>query len=87
MDVQFDENSKTILKKVDAIHRDSLINVALAIVSNTGYYKTLTGELSSDISDVVSLSSLSSLDTPEESKEDKQQVATPTKAATDWDSF
>lgn len=86
MDVQFDENSKTILKKVDVIHRDSLINVALAIVANTQYYKTLTGETTTKIASVASLSSLDELE--EEAKSTKPEVKpTPSKAVTSWDNF
>ena len=42
--VKLDEKSIQILKSVDTIHRDSLINIGLALVSKTGYYKTLTGK-------------------------------------------
>ena len=86
MDVQFDENSKAILKKVDAIHRDSLINVALAIVANTGYYKTLTGDAAKELAGVASLSSLDELEAELDDIKPKQK-ATPKKAATNWDNF
>lgn len=56
--VNFDENSKKILMGVEAIHRDSLINVALALVSKTNYYKTLTGLPPAELAKVADLSSL-----------------------------
>jgi hypothetical protein len=46
--VTLDNNSVAVLKGVDNIHRDSIINVGLALVSKTGYYKTLSGKQESD---------------------------------------
>jgi len=92
--INLDSKSIEILKKVDSIHRDSLINVGLALVAKTGYYKTLAG-----ISDVEDLEEVASLDVLDEdgdrpiskkaSKKAKaQEVEAPTKKpSTSWDTF
>lgn len=56
--VNFDKNSVEILKKVESIHRESLVNLGIALISKTNYYKTLIGEIPEDINKVVSLESL-----------------------------
>jgi len=93
--INLDQKSIDILKKVDAIHRDSLINVGLALVSKTGYYKTLAGI--SDAEDLEEVASLDVLDenedgqavfTKKSSKKSKVQEEAPTKKpSTSWDSF
>jgi hypothetical protein len=89
--INLDSKSIDILKKVDAIHRDSLINVGLALVAKTGYYKTLAG-----ISDAEDLDEVASLDVLDEDgekpvstkKSKKEAVETPAKKpTTSWDSF
>jgi len=58
VNVSFDDNSQKILKEVDEIHRNSLINIGLALASRTEYYKTLTGVTSDKLTAVASLGSL-----------------------------
>lgn len=87
--ISLDSKSIEILKKVDAIHRDSLINVGLALVEKTGYYKTLAG-----INSGEDLEDVASLDVDEikftNKKTAKKQIEvkeTPKKPTTTWDSF
>jgi hypothetical protein len=90
--INLDPKSIDILKKVDAIHRDSLINIAIALVSKTGYYKTLTGiDAPEDLDEVASLE----VELDEEStgssskptKKSKKTEAPAKKPATSWDAF
>jgi len=92
--IQFDEESIKILQKVPSIHRHSLINVALSLVSKTGYYKTLSGESKDmSISESTSLESLESISSSEsESTPSKDEVKStpskvPTAPPTDWSDF
>lgn len=80
--IEFDENSLKILKEVDQIHRNSLINVGLALASKTGYYKTLTGKVE-NLADVAGLDIANIGDSPKE-KDISEKQATK-KAAIDWD--
>jgi len=83
--INFDDKSLEILKGVDSIHRDSLINVGLALVSKTGYYATLTGQADSDLTKVASLEDLDKvLEEEQQVEEVKTQAATTT---SDWDDF
>lgn len=90
--INLDSKSIEILKKVESLHRDSLINVAIALVEKTGYYRTLTGKnTEADLEDVVSLDVE---DTDEDSgttskSKKSSKKATPEKKApsTSWDSF
>jgi len=84
VNVNFDDNSQGILKEVDTIHRDSLINVGLALASKTEYYRTLTGQASDEVSKVASLSSLDEL---EKELETPKETKTATPSASDWDDF
>ena len=94
--INLDSRSIEILKKVESLHRDSLINVAIALVEKTGYYKTLTGKNSeADLEDVTSLdieteedSSTSSTSRVSRSKKGSKKATPEKKApATSWDSF
>ena len=93
LNISLDSKSIEILKGVDAIHRDSLINVGLALVEKTGYYKTLSGKNDTDIlEDVVSLDAASldgesSKDTSKDVKTIKTKDEVPKTPATTWDSF
>jgi len=92
--INLDSKSIEILKKVESLHRDSLINVAIALVEKTGYYRTLTGKNSeADLEDVASLDVE---DTDEDgettkikpSKKGKTKKAdVPAKPSSSWDSF
>lgn len=91
--IKLDSRSIDILKTVDALHRDSLINVGLALVSKTGYYKTLSGiQDSNELENVVSLD-VEDKDKPEQpnksNKPKKTEVETPVvkKPAASWDTF
>jgi len=63
--VELDDKSLEVLKKVDGVHRNSLINLGISMISKTSYYKGLTG----DVEDAMAVVSLNSLD--EESSENK----------------
>ena len=82
MPIQFDDKSIEILKQVDGVHRHSLVNVALAMISKTGYYKTLTGVVGTDIDDIVGLESHDQDNVKVTKDEPKQETK-----ATSWDSF
>ena len=86
VNVSFDENSEKILKEVDEIHRNSLINIGLALASRTEYYKTLTGTPNPKLTKVASLGSLDEL---EEELEDevKPKAKTVVSGGDDWDNF
>jgi len=90
--INLDSRSIEILKKVESLHRDSLINVAIALVEKTGYYKTLTGKNSeADLEDVTSLD----IETEEDgettkikpSKKGKTKMADVPAKPSSWDSF
>jgi hypothetical protein len=88
--INLDSKSIDILKKVDAIHRDSLINVGLQLVAKTGYFKTLAGlNNTEDLDDVASLDILEDgASAPKKaSKKAVQEETKPKKPATTWDSF
>jgi len=93
--INLDQKSIDILKKVDSIHRDSLINVGLALVSKTGYYKTLAGLTNTqDDEDLDEVASLDVLDedgdkpiSKKTSKKTKEVEAPAKKPTTSWDSF
>jgi len=79
--IEFDEKSLGILKNVDSLHRNSLVNIGLALVSQTGYYRTLAGITPEDLGDVAGLENLDAV------IEKVQETKTETKsgAGADWD--
>jgi hypothetical protein len=89
VEIALDDSSVEILKGVDDIHRNSIVNIGLALVSKTGYYKTLTGK--SEAEDLEDIASLDIEDEEGETKtksSKKKEVAKPTaKATSSWDSF
>jgi len=94
--ISLDRNSISILKAIDKVHRDSLINVALSLISKTGYYKTLTGKTPEDLEDVASLdveedvdgsAGTSGLSKKQKSLSKKKAPAAAQKPSTSWDSF
>ena len=92
--IQLDKKSIDILKGVDALHRDSLINVGLALVEQTKYYKTLAGvEDPKDINSVADLGIVSKDKSPSGSNEivnestNVQTKQNKPKPSTSWDSF
>lgn len=87
--ISLDAKSIGILKQVDAIHRDSLINVGLALVEKTGYFKTLAG-----VNDTDDLDDVASLDVAvdETTKKATKKLAVeakdaPKKQSQSWDNF
>ena len=91
VNITLDDKSIEILKSVDSIHRDSIINIGLALVKKTGYYKTLAGVLDND-ADLEDVASLDIEDSEEKTtkKTKKKADATeekPKKATQSWDAF
>lgn len=89
--INLDAKSIEVLRKVDAIHRDSVINIGLALVQKTGYYKTLAG-ISDKDSDLEDVASLDIEDEPgttktKTTKTSSQKEETPKKPAASWDAF
>lgn len=90
VNISLDAKSIDILRKVDAIHRDSLINVGLALVEKTGYFKTLAGvNNTEDLDDVASLDveSVDNTGAPKAVKKAEAVADAPKKPAQNWDSF
>jgi len=94
LSINLDSKSIDILKKVDSIHRDSLINVGLALVAKTGYYQTLAGiSEAEDLEDVASLDILDDDEAPTKTKKSSKKAkaqeaeAPAKKPSTSWDSF
>lgn len=84
--VNFDKNSTAILKQVDPIHRESVINLGIALVSKTEYFKTISGEGSDNIEDVVSLNALG-INTPTSTTVVEEKPAKKAVSPVDWDAF
>ena len=93
--INLDSKSIETLKKVDAIHRDSVINIGLALVEKTGYFKTLAGisDADTELDDVASLDIESDDDTPKKpkakkgGKASKEEAPATAKPKQSWDSF
>jgi len=52
--IELDDRSLGVLKNVDGIHRNSLINLGIIMISKTPYYKSLIGDVE-DAMEVVNL--------------------------------
>jgi len=102
VEISLDDKSIEILKKVNSLHRDSLINVALSLVQKTGYYKTLSGETKDKIEKLEDITSLdvnnqdtqSNTSTNSTSNSSTKNTSntqntqnTPKKSTMTWDSF
>ena len=90
--INLDANSIKILKQVESIHRDSIINIGLSLVEKTGYFKTLSGtNKDADLEDVASLDVEQDEETKTTSKSNKKETtkeAAPSKKPTQsWDAF
>ncbi len=70
-----EEDSLKILKEVDAIHRNTLINIGLKLVQKTELYKTLTGSPAEEIQKVASLTSLETIETETETAVEETKPA------------
>ena len=81
--IELDDKSIEILKSVDSVHRNSLVNVALAMISKTPYYRTLMGLINDEPDLAVSLESLDLLSEPKEESKPKAKKST----NIDWDEF
>lgn len=86
VNIALDERSESILKRVNKIHRQSMINLGLAMIEKTDYYKTLCNQPVNN-TDVVSLSisNLDNLGVAE--KELPTKTTTVKKSTANWDSF
>jgi len=56
VNIKLDDKSVEILNKVDALHRESLINYGIRLLAESQNFKVLTGE--ADSKEIASLSSL-----------------------------
>jgi len=56
--IKLDGNSIDVLKQVDSMYRESIINIGIRMISLTPYYKFLSGK-----DDVADINALTSLDT------------------------
>lgn len=87
--INLDSKSVDILKKVDVIFRDSIINIGIRMVENTELFDTISGKKEADLSDMASLDSL--IDEPKvQNKKVKKEVVAETKAKAptqSWDKF
>jgi len=83
--INFDERSKEILREVDEIHRQSLINVAIHMIAKTGYYKSLTGkdETLEDITDLAAAIGETEVKKATEELKPKEQP----KSTVSWNDF
>ncbi len=89
LSINLDSKSISILKKVDASFRDTIVNIGLRMVENTELFITLTGESKNiPVEDMTSLDSLES-NTDNKPKTTKKETKEETKhkPKTTWDSF
>ena len=69
--IKLDDKSLEILKEIDTIHRESIINFGLRLASQTEYFKILKGEINIEIEEVSNISSETKTESkPEPVKED-----------------
>jgi len=64
--IKLDDKSLEILKEIDTIHRESIINFGIRLASQTEYFKILKGEVEK-VEDIVSINE----NKKEEIKEEK----------------
>jgi hypothetical protein len=85
--VTLDDSSVAVLKGVDKIHRDSIINVGLALVSKTGYYKTLSGKQDSDDLDDTASLEVQGQESDKDTSSKKKETSKSKPKSTSWDAF
>ena len=69
--IKLDDKSLEILKEIDTIHRESIINFGLRLASQTEYFKILKGEINIEIEEVSNISTETKVESkPEPVKED-----------------
>jgi len=86
--IQLDPKSLAILAEIDEIHRHSLINIAISLVSKTEFFKTISNkiETSSELSEITSLKIIKSVE--EKAKEEIKEVKTEIKKPkSSWNDF
>jgi len=97
MGIKLDEKSIEILKKVDAVFRDSLLNIGLRMVEKTELFNTIVGATDTEVP-VEDMASLDNLEDDNEegnskvSKKSKNNKQEPKeepkkKPTTSWDAF
>jgi hypothetical protein len=87
VNISLDKNSIEILRQVDNIHKSSLINLAISLISKTGYYRTLTGKVADELEDVTSLEAMN-IAPKNTTEKTKNKVEEPkAKASSSWDDF
>ena len=92
VEIRLDDKSVDTLKKVDEIYRDAVINIGLALVSKTNYFKTLSGELNEEPQQIEDLVSIDVKDTDSKGKvqekvEEPVKETKPKKVVSSWDGF
>ena len=73
--VILEEDALKILKEVDAIHRNTLINIGLKLVQKTELFKTLTGDSSEEIQKIASLDNIGQIEQSAQKEEAKTEEA------------
>jgi hypothetical protein len=69
-EIMFDEVTWEILNKINPIHRHSLINLAIKMISKTNYYKEIAGLVEVETpNEVVDLDNSENIKTKETTKE------------------
>ena len=54
--IKLDDTSLEILKEVDSIHRESVINFGIRLASQTDYFKILKGEV--EANELISITNI-----------------------------
>jgi len=94
ININLDGNSIKILKEVDPIFRDSLINIGLRMVKNTELFNTITDK-KVELEDTNDMASLEEPDSeqnvitrkPKSTKQTEAPEPKPKPKSTTWDSF
>jgi len=71
--IRLDDKSVEILKEVEAIHRDSLINFAIRLLEEHPHYKIIKGEKVENITELNKSEDVSKLNNLEEETETKKE--------------
>lgn len=87
IEIELDPKSIELLKNVEPMYRDSVINLGIKMIAKTPYYKTLTGE-EMDINTMTSLDTMPSgpLKRDMNVTEDKPK-SKPKAKKSSWDDF
>jgi len=71
--IKLDDKSLEILKEIDTIHRESIINFGIRLASQTEYFKILKGEIEK-VEDIVSINEEKKEETKEEKVENTSTI-------------